>query len=130
MSVEERGAGLALGPTAVSCAVVLVVSIAARGRGFATLDAMLGVVLLLLLMNSTTMGVPRKRFARVGLAASYGLCCLLVLGAVLMPLLPPSLIIPYHARGTWDWCVAWVWAACSVVSYVVLSWPGRWRLQT
>jgi len=132
MSVEDRGAGLALGTIVVSCTAVMVVLLTTR-RGFAhfagfTADVLLGVVLILLLRNSTA-GVPGRRLARVGLAASYGLCCFLILGS-LLPHLLPNARTPYYARETWAWWMAWVWVLSSVAFYVALSWPKKRRDET
>jgi hypothetical protein len=126
MSAEERGAGLALGTIVVSCTAVMAVLLT-TSRGFAhshelTANVLLGVVLILLLRNSAA--VPGQRFARVGLAASYGLCCLLILGALLPHLLPDARV-HYYARETWAWWMAWGWVLSSVAFYVALSWPKR-----
>jgi hypothetical protein len=135
MSAEERGAGLALGTIVVSCTAVMAVLLTTR-RGFTrfhdvddlTADVLLGVVLILLLRNSAA-GVPGQRLARVGLAASYGLCCFLIVGA-LLPHLLPTARIPFSALETWAWWMVWAWTLSSVVFYVALSWPKRRKDET
>lgn len=130
MSAEGRGAGLALGTIVVSCTAVMAILLTTRRRyspfvdaADVTADVLLGVVLILLLRNSAG-GVPGQRLARVGLAASYGLCCFLIVGAVLPHLLPTPRI-PSLARETWAWWMVWAWILSSVVFYVALSWPKR-----
>ena len=109
MSEEEQGAGLALGTIVVSCAAVIVVlSVGAYPEERSLICAMLGVVLILLLRNSTT-AVPDNISARAALAASYGLCCLLILGAL------------FYSGRAWELAMGLAWALFSVVSYVVVS---------